>query len=202
MTQTEIENNKETFKKIFTEDITREGASNLLEYLLKTDFFTAPASTKFHLAEEGGLCVHTLHVYERLHKLLRDNYGENYLEKFSRETIAIVSLLHDICKIHIYKKDFRNVKVDGQWVREPIYIVEERLHFGHGSKSVFMVQQFMKLFVDEAVAIRYHMGGLEYVTSNFVEPFVAEVYNDNSLALLLHIADMEATYLDERQNND
>lgn len=198
MTEERIEKNKEEFIKIFTENIKRDGAEDLLKYLVATDFFIAPTSTKYHLAEDGGLCQHSLNVYKRLLKIVKRELGNKFEETYNLETLAIVGLLHDMCKIHLYKKDFKNVKVDGQWVKEPIYVADERLHFGHGSKSVFMIQQFMRMFVEEAVAIRYHMGGLEYPTANFVEPFVPDVYNQYPLALFIHMADLEATYIDER----
>lgn len=198
MTPTEIEKNKTEFINTFKQNIKREGANELLDYLEKSDFFEAPASTKYHLAEEGGLCQHTLNVHKRLHKLLKDNYGEDYLTKFDIESLTLVSLLHDICKVHFYKKDFKNTKVDGQWVKEPIYVVDERLHYGHGTKSVFMIQQFLKLYLDEALAIRYHMGGLEYGYANFVEPNVGDIYDEYPLALYLHMADLEATYIDDK----
>lgn len=195
----DVEKNKEEFISIFKTNIKRNGFEKVLEWLEKADFFTAPASAYYHLAEEGGLCQHSLNVYHRLLKLVKQEYGENYNEKISDETLAITALLHDVCKVNCYKKDTKNVKnEDGEWVKEPYYKKEEKLHYGHGTKSVFILQQFGTVYLDEALAIRYHMGGLEYVGTNFVEPDVAAVYNDNPLATLLHIADMEATYLDER----
>lgn len=202
MTTIEIEKNKETFIEIFNTNIKREGADGILDYLCKTDFFTAPASGKYHLSEDGGLCKHSLNVYYRLIKILKDEYGDTYAEKFDLESITIISLLHDICKINFYKKDTKNVKINGQWTTEPFYKVEEQFHFGHGAKSVFMIQHFIKLFLEEALAIRFHMGGLEYSGSSFVEPNVADVYSENPIAFYLHLADMEATYIDEGTYND
>ena len=80
----------------------REGIENLIDFLEKTDFFTAPASTKFHNSFEGGLLAHSLNVYEALESLVKGKWPE--------DTIRIVALLHDICKINLYKVDYRNKK--------------------------------------------------------------------------------------------
>ena len=101
-------NYKEQFEKIFKENIKREGADKLLDWLEKSDFFTAPASTKFHSAHEGGLCEHSVKVYHRYLNLIKNEFGENFEEKISKESIALVSLCHDVCKVNTYKIEYRN----------------------------------------------------------------------------------------------
>ena len=101
---------KERFIEIYKEKIKRDGADKLLEYLLSPgcDFFTAPASSRFHLSCEGGLCEHSLNVYDCLVAYLNSDMSKNLGFNYSEESIAIVSLLHDLCKIGVYKKGFRN----------------------------------------------------------------------------------------------
>lgn len=189
-----MENLKEKFVKIYKENITREGADKLLEYLLsdKSDFFTAPASTRFHGSYPGGLVKHSINVYECLKDYLsRERVKELYNMDFSDETIAIVSLLHDICKINIYKPGTRNVKDEnGVWKQVPTYTFEDKMPYGHGEKSVYIINGYMRLTRDEAFAIRYHMGftGVEDVgtVSNAFEMF--------PLAFATATADMEATF--------
>lgn len=193
-----MESNKEKFINLYKQYIKRDGAAQLLEWIEGTNFFTAPASSVYHLAKDGGLCEHSINVFNRLNKLLKDEYGDNYAELFNgMETIAIVSLLHDLCKADYYAKELRNVKdQNGNWIQVPYYKVKERFHFGHGAKSVYIIQNFMQIDLDEASAIRYHMAGFE--TPGAIEPNVTEVFNDYPLALYTHLADMEATYIDER----
>ena len=114
---------KEEFIEIFREKITRPGADALLDYLEnKSDFFTAPASARYHGAYAGGLCDHSLNVYHCLvDYLARERVQELYGLEYSEESVAVVALLHDLCKVGCYKKSFRNVKNDatGQWERVP-----------------------------------------------------------------------------------
>ena len=156
-----MENAKEKFIEIFESNIKRDGAKELLEFLSKSDFFVAPASTQFHSAFEGGLCEHSLNVYNRFLNAVKNEYGENYKEKVSDETIAICGLLHDVCKIDTFKLDTKNKKVDGNWVQVPFYSVEDNLPYGHGEKSVYIISGFMKLTREEALAIRWHMSGYD-----------------------------------------
>lgn len=182
--------NKEKFISIFKENIKRDGSAELLSWLEKTDFFTAPASTKFHLCEEGGLCEHSINVYE----CLKERHGNEH----SAESIAIVALLHDLCKAQFYKVSMRNQKNEqtGQWEKVPYYQIEDKFPFGHGEKSVFLVERFMRLKVEEAIAIRWHMGGFDDTAKagGFTISNAFEMY---PLAVKLHIADIEATYLRE-----
>ncbi len=190
--------NREKFLDIYTRCITREGANELLGYLTgaNSDFFTAPASTRYHSAYEGGLLEHSINVYECLKDYLarnkvRDEFGLAY----SDETIAIVALLHDLCKVNVYKVSTRNVKdpVTGQWRPQPYYEFDDKLPYGHGEKSVYVISGFMKLSREEAFAIRYHMG-----FSNEDDPRnVGNAFEMFPLALALSIADTEATYFVE-----
>ncbi|SDB47022.1 HD domain-containing protein [Ruminococcaceae bacterium FB2012] len=185
------------FTSIYKENITRPGSERLLEYLLSenSDFFTAPASTKYHSAFEGGLCQHSINVYECLkayceRERVRCLYGLN----ISDESIAIVGLLHDICKINIYETSFRNAKNDqGVWEKVPYYAFNDNLPYGHGEKSVYIISGFMRLTREEAFAIRWHMGFSGEENKNTIGKAL-EMF---PLALAVNIADMEATFLME-----
>ena len=187
--------NQERFLQIFQEKITREGSDKLLEFLQKSDFFTAPASTRYHGAHEGGLLQHSLNVYDCLVDILnRPRVKDLYGIEYSDESIAIAGLLHDICKVNFYKTSFRNVKDEnGKWVSAPYYTIEDNLPYGHGEKSVYIVSGFMRLTRDEAFAIRYHMGfsGTED-TNN-----VGKALEMFPLAYAVCCADMEAAFLME-----
>jgi hypothetical protein len=173
------------FTRLANEFIHREGFDTLLSNITKTDFFTAPASTRFHDSEEGGLCHHSIKVFH----ILKADVGNLY----SDETLAIVSLLHDICKIGYYVVSSRNVKDEhGKWKSVPYYTIDDQLPYGHGEKSVIMIMQDMKLTMEESMAIRWHMGAYE---GDKVWNTLSVAYNKFPLALHLHIADMKATYL-------
>lgn len=188
------ESGKEKFIRIFKEKITRTGADKLLEYLLsdKSDFFTCPASTRYHGAYEGGLLAHSLNVYENLVEYLaRERCKEIFHMEYSEESIAIVGLLHDLCKMNFYTVDYRNAKnAQGVWEKVPYYKIDDRLPYGHGEKSVFLIQFFMHLRTEEAMAIRWHMGFSGPEDANTVGKAL-EMY---PLAFALHVADMEASY--------
>ena len=147
----ELEEIKQEFLEIFYDNIERDGAEELLAYLEKTDFFTAPASSKQHSNFEGGLCLHSINVYKRFLKLVQSEYGQKWKEKISPESVAIIALLHDLCKTNFYVVEMRNTKVDGEWVQKPFYKVEDSLPYGHGEKSVYMISGFMKLTREEAM---------------------------------------------------
>lgn len=184
---------KQEFIEIFKENIKRPGAETLLQWLIGSDFFLAPASTKYHCAFEGGLVKHSLNVY----KLLKKRCTE-YGERFSPETVAICGLLHDICKANFYSISLRNVKNErGQWEQKPYYTVDDKFPFGHGEKSVFVIERYMRLSEEEAVAIRWHMGGFDD-TAKAGGYTISHAYEQYPLAVLLHMADLEATYLSEQ----
>lgn len=187
-------NAKNEFIDIYTTYVKRDGADKLLDYLTNSDFFTAPASARFHLAEEGGLCQHSVNVYKRLRKIIAEEYGENspYLD----ETVAICGLLHDVCKVNFYAVDYRNSKENGVWVKVPYYRVDEKFPYGHGEKSVFILTQYIRLTAEEAMAINWHMGGFdERVKGGSYS--LSEAMAKYKLVLLMHVADLQASYLDE-----
>lgn len=191
-----MENAKEKFLEIYSGNITREGSKELLEFLQKSDFFVAPASTQFHSAYEGGLCEHSINVYNRFLNAVKNEFGENYLEIVSNETIAICGLLHDVCKVETFKVDTRNKKVDGNWVQVPYYTVEDSLPYGHGEKSVYIISGFMRLSREEAMIINWHMGGFDARVKGGAYG-LSDAYYKYPLAPLFHTCDMLATYLDE-----
>lgn len=192
----DVEEIKQEFLEIFYDNIEREGAEELLNYLEKTDFFTAPASSRFHNNFEGGLCLHSINVYKRYLSLLKNEYGEKWSNFVSPESVAIIALLHDVCKINFYVVETRNVKVNGEWVQKPYYKVEDSLPYGHGEKSVYMISGFMKLTREEAMAINWHMGAFDERTKNNPN-MLKNVFEKFPNAFLFHIADYMASYLDE-----
>lgn len=194
-------NFKEEFIKIYREKITRAGSEKLLAYLCSesSDFFTAPCSTRFHGSYAGGLCEHSINVYNCLKAYLeRDRVRSLYGLTASEETIAIVSLLHDLCKINVYTVGSRNVKNEatGQWEKVPFYQFDDSLPYGHGEKSVYIISGFMRLSREEAFAIRYHMG---FSGSEDEKKNVGKAFEMFPLAFALSTADMEATYFLEKQ---
>lgn len=186
---------KNTFISTVKENINRDGIENLLNWLETTDFYTAAASSRYHNSFEGGLVSHSLNVYNLLK-------ASPNLNDYSDESIAIVSLFHDFCKINYYEVSTRNVKnKSGIWEQVPYYKVSEKFPFGHGEKSVFIVNQFIKLSNEEALAINWHMGGFDSRVRGGSFS-IAEAYNLSKLALELNIADMRATYILENNNNN
>jgi len=187
-----MENVKSEFTEIYNANITRPGADKMLDFLNTSDFFTAPASTRYHGSYEGGLAAHSVNVYRCLASYLerervRDVYGMEYAE----ESAAIVALLHDVCKIDVYRKTFRNVKNEyGVWEQVPSYSYEDSLPYGHGEKSVYMISGFMRLTREEAMAIRWHMGFSGTEDKNTI----GNALEKYPLAFALSVADMEASY--------
>lgn len=196
------QNLREQFLAIARNEIKRPGIENLLKHLEGTDFFEAPASTKYHGCYEGGLVQHCIDVYNALHDELAFIYGDNYLAMYSEESIAIVSLFHDLCKVGRYAAGTRNVKdpVTKQWHEEPTYFYnQEAFEMGHGAASVFMVQKFIDLEDFEAQAIFWHMGA--YDISNYMSlNGLGSAYERNTLAFALHRADMMATYVTDNEH--
>ena len=193
-----MQDKKEEFLTIFDEQIHRQGAADLKNYLLRSDFFTAPASTRYHCDYEGGLCEHSINVYRRLLANVKMQFGEEWESKVSHESVAVCGLLHDLCKIDFYKLDYRNVKENGEWQRKPYFTREEALPFGHGEKSVYIAGSFIKLTREEAMAINWHMGGFDTRVRGG-DYSVSDAYRMFPLAVLLHAADLEATYIDEKR---
>ena len=189
---------KEEFIQIYRDSIRREGADALLDYLEhKSDFFTAPASARYHGAWPGGLCEHSVNVYRCLAAYLeRERVKELYGLEYSAESIALVALLHDVCKTGCYKAGTRNVKgPDGRWQAVPTFYYEDSLPYGHGEKSVYIISGFMKLRREEAMAIRWHMG----FSGDEDKRLVGQAFQQYPLAFALSVADMEATYFLERE---
>ena len=196
---------KEKFLEIYRQNISRPGADKLLAWLETTDFFEAPASTRFHLSRPGGLVEHSIHVYHRLHDLYVSERQRAEDQPFielidgEEETIAICALLHDICKANFYTVEMRNRKNEqGQWEKYPFYVVDDQLPYGHGEKSVYIISGFMKLTREEAMAIHWHMGfsDTDFKGGGFS---VGNAFGKFPLAVLTHIADLQATYLDEAE---
>ena len=165
----------------------RKGIENLIQWLDNSDFKVAPASTRYHGNHEGGLLEHSLNVYNeciRQKDLIK-------LFNIPQDTLIITSLLHDICKVNYYKMDVRNVKKNGAWVQEPYYTVDDMFPMGHAEKSIIIAQQFIQLSDVEIAMIRAHMGG--FVSDNYFSP--SSVYNKYPEAIVLHNADLIATYV-------
>lgn len=190
-----VEEIRDKFLSIVNEKIKREGIENLVDYLKKSDFFYAPASTRFHCDHEGGLAEHSINVYERLRQNVLNEYGN--FNTISEETIAICGLFHDLCKIEYYTVSMRNVKENGEWVQKPFYQVDEKLPYGHGEKSVYIINGFIRLTREEALAINWHMGGFDARVGGSSGFSIAEAYRRYPLALWLHVSDIVATYIDE-----
>ena len=188
-----VQDNKARFIEIFKTKITREGSDKLLQFLLSphSDFFTAPASSRFHSSYEGGLLDHSLNVYDCLVAYMNSDKAKQLGFEYSDETLAIVALLHDLCKVNVYKKGFRNVKDDkGVWQRVDTFEYDDQLPYGHGEKSVYMISPYMMLKREEAFAIRYHMG----YSSTEDQRNISAAFEMFPLAFALHVADSEATY--------
>ena len=190
--------NRERFIEIYKTKIKREGADKLLAYLCSegSDFFRAPASTRFHGNYEGGLLEHSLNVYDCLCDIMsRPRIKETYGIEYSEESIAIAALLHDVCKINFYNVSFRNVKNEmGKWESVPFYTIEDNLPYGHGEKSVYIISGYMRLTRDEAFAIRYHMG---FSADKDNHGNVGKAMEMFPLAFFLNCADTEAAYFVE-----
>ena len=180
---------KERFKELLL-SIDRDGIDKLIDFIdNKTDFYKAPASSRYHGDYEGGLLEHSMKVYEILLEKVKSSVVPI---ETSDDTLKIVALLHDICKVNFYKVDYRNAKNElGVWEKVPYYTVDDTIPYGHGEKSVMMLTEYLKLTSEEKYCIRWHMG--------FTEPkefynTIGAAYKKYPLALLLHEADLEATY--------
>lgn len=208
-----VNSNKEEFISLLRK-ITREGANidKLIEKLESSDFFTAPASTQYHGAYEGGLCDHCLNVYYNMMHLFKYKAPILGITKDCEESIIILSLLHDISKMNLYVQSTKNVKVYSPqgnktdsmgtyyWDSKLSYTtrdVSERFVYGsHEATSEYMIRQFIPLTVEESSAILHHMGGMSWDSA---KDNIGEVFNRYPLALLLYTADMLSSYIDERE---
>lgn len=178
---------KEIFKSIVNENIKRNGIEELMDMLERTDFYTAPASRRYHDSEEGGLVKHSVDVFEILDSDLHKD------DVYSMESKAIIALFHDICKVGYYKVEMRNTKDEkGKWIQVPYYTIDDQLPLGHGAKSIIMIREYMKLTTEEMMAIMWHMG-LSVPKEEYNS--MSSAFKQYPLALHLHIADMKSTYL-------
>ena len=185
--------NQSRFLELYKQFIHRDGADKLLDWLTESDFFTAPASTRFHGDHDGGLLEHSLNVFDCLCEELNLS---GLQDAYSAETAALVSLLHDVCKVNFYKKGSRNVKEDGRWVVKEVFEIDEKFPCGHSEKSIIILQNFVRLSLDEIYAIRAHMGAWDDSIKGGAR-FIGKIFERCPLAVLLHVADMKATYLME-----
>lgn len=176
----------------------RDGMDLLLEFIRKSDFYTAPASTRFHSCHEGGLLEHSLNVCRCLISKLESEIWNPILNDIPLESIIITALLHDICKTYFYKVDYRNKKNEetGAWEKVPVYVRDDKIPYGHGEKSVMMIEEHIKLTPVERYAIRWHMG---FTESKENYNILGSAISKYPLILALNEADIEATYLLEEE---
>lgn len=193
---------KEEFIKLLKENVHRYGVDTLVENLEKEGFFEGPASTKYHGSYTGGLVDHSLNVYYSLLDVMTMIYGKNWQQRHSLESVTVVSLLHDVCKIGKYKPEIRNVKNPntGTWEQKECYGYNPNsFEMGHASKSIYTVMKYMELTDEEAQAIYWHMGAFDISQYSTVGS-LSESYSKNTLALALHLADMISTHVVENEN--
>lgn len=176
----------------------RPGIDRLLSYLeWETDFFKAPASTKYHGAHEGGLVKHSLDVFRWLVRF--GAIVPSRLDGVPFNSIAIAALLHDICKANFYEMAVRNVKNDaGVWEQVPYYSIRDQFPVGHGEKSAMIAQRFISLSDEELAAIRWHMAGFDDTAKGYAGAIMLSgALAKWPLVAAVHIADLSATYLTE-----
>lgn len=168
----------------------REGMEDMIAYLESTDFFTAPASTSKHGALYGGLIMHSLEVYRLL-----ENFSKP-IKDVKQDTLIICGLLHDVCKANMYTVKTRNVKNEqGRWEEVESFAIDDQFPFGHGEKSVFLISRHIKLTDEEALAIRWHMGGYDDAARSYVGGITqANAFEKAPLCVALHLADMYAAH--------
>ena len=200
LTKQEIQAVKDKVLELINENVHREGTDKLVNWLKSSDFFYAPASTKFHLSCEGGLAKHSLNVLSRLIREVINEFGSVEDSPYSMESLVIVGLMHDLCKVGFYKKSMRNQKNEetGQWEKVPFYMVEDELPIPHGPKSQYILRSFIQLSREESVAIISHMGGFDSSVKGG-EYAIRNALGKYTLATLLHVADLKATNIDERE---
>ena len=207
MNSLEIIQNKETFLGLCRAHIQRDGLEKVLAYLENTDFFTAPSSTNYHLNEDGGLCLHSIHVFEnacRIYDHIALPYIENgtspFEEHISRESIAIAALFHDICKVKLYHKTERWKKDEhNKWMSYPGYEVKDDFPFGHGEKSCLMLSWYMRLKPEEMLAIRWHMGMFDVSENGSSQRYAFyAALEKHPLVSIIHSADFLSSKLSEK----
>lgn len=191
--------------------ITRDGKDALMDYIKnKTDFYLAPASTQFHLACDGGLLQHSLNVYDCLLAKKESPIWKDIFEEIPEESLIIMALLHDLCKVNFYVKGTKNQKTYdadkvaaaegwqrkhddmGDFIWETVlrYEINDTMPLGHGEKSVMLINCFMKLKTFEIFAIRWHMGFSEEKSQYKA---LGEAMEKYPIVLALYEADLEAS---------
>ena len=195
--------NKQIFKGYYDKYIvpTKKGAADLWNWIESTDFFTAPASSKFHLNVSGGLCQHSLNVYHNLKRIVDMEKQMHPELNIKEESIAVCGLLHDLCKANFYKVESRNVKNQetGKWESVPCYVTDEQLPWGHGEKSVLLILRYMELSDEEIAAINWHMGGFDERVKGGASKSISAAYETYPLAVLTQAADFIVSYIDENR---
>lgn len=212
LTNDEVYKNKNRFYSLL-EKLEIERPDNdwegLKQFLEESDFFIAPAATLFHNNFDGGLCDHTLNVYDSLVKLCEITPSVEGL--FDWTSIAIVSLFHDLSKVNHYTRINKNKKVycpsgrkhdSGgnfdwitvtEWGTKPL--CQNFTYGSHEESSVFMLQNYVALSPLEITAILYHSG---CQTDDFGKSKeVSYVFSSNKLASLLHLADTYSAFVIE-----
>lgn len=205
----DLAKNKDEFIGLVRKYIKRDGVENLLRWLDRTDFYVAPATTGYQLSVDGGLVQHSLNTFHRMVELVDMYYckepaDDNFYNgdtpdaesAFTMENIALVALFHGIYKADVYVKDYRNKKINGKWEQVEYYRWDEAFVYGRGAKSVYILQQFMRLYTDEAQAIRFHTAGREDVNSGIFDATFYRVYEKSPIAVLLFLAEQMAYWLD------
>lgn len=188
ISSSQVQANKEKIKSIIG-SIDRPGIDELLEYLESSDFFIAPASTKYHEPYDGGLAHHSLKVFEIADTLFMVVHGREEYEK-AVDSIKLTAICHDMCKINIYKKgQLWRKDSKGKWESYTGYIfADENPLATHGPKSTILLSRFVKLKDEEAMAISWHSGSFGLGTNDMNSLMKAN--EKHPLVLMIHMADM------------
>ena len=207
-----IEENIQRFEELLN-SVKRDGTDKLMRYIRNsTDFYKAPASTKFHLACESGLLQHSLNVYDCLVAKRNNPIWKDVLKDIPDDSLILIALLHDLCKANFYAEGTKNqktydpekvkaaenwqVKHDAQgdfiWETVKTYQVDDQLPLGHGEKSVMLIQCYIRLTMHEVMAIRWHMGFSEAKENWNTLGSAMEKY---PIVLATNEADLEASKL-------
>lgn len=199
------------------EKVQRPGVDKLMAYIRKSDFYKAPASTKYHLSCEGGLLQHSLNVLDAMRGILthepdeKDAQGrmrlkyhytvaDRFVTAAPEESVIIAALLHDICKTYFYTTSWRNAKNEetGKWEKVPYYSVDDKMPLGHGPKSAMIIKQYMELTTEEMYAIWWHMGYCD--TQDTLS--LGQAIDQYPLIWALHTADMMASHFMEAEKGN
>ena len=203
LTENQIQANKQRYIDLIKSiELQNADKDKFLAWLNNSDFFQAPASSRYHCAYAGGLCQHSLNVYDALLKLVKD-YGAIVGEEYDEDELKIVALLHDIAKTNFYELYFKNVKNEdtGKWEQQPDYRMrpdENRFIYGnHEQNSEYIARRFFPLTLRMSTAILHHHAGMSWDSA---KDDISAIYDRFPLATMLHLADMAATYMYERNS--